>query len=355
MRGPRYFEGLNYTLGDEDSAVEHGILRPGAKHVVAVAGSGGRVVPLLAGAPEILTCVDVSPAQLELTRFRLAALAELEREEYLGLLGYEAMPLPSRLAIARTLGWNTSSGVVERLLESKRGLIYEGRFERMLSLLSRLSQRVLGRHGEMLFGCKNLEEQRRFLATDFPRWRWNLLIMALGNSAVLNALLYRGAFPKKNRPGSHAQIYRSMFDSLLRNTPARCSFFLQMLLLGRLRFAEGYPAECSPEVFVAAKQAARTTSINFVRGDIVRQVASSQEVEFVSLSDVPSFMPQGDAVRVLELMKKGVRRGGIVVMRGHMRLIDPAVAGFSNETRRYQDFIGRERTRLWQIDAFVRA
>jgi S-adenosylmethionine-diacylglycerol 3-amino-3-carboxypropyl transferase len=355
MGKSRYFERLNYTLGDEDSAVEHGMLRPGASHVVAVAGSGGRVVPLLAGAPETLTCVDVSPAQLELTRFRLAAVAEVEREEYLGLLGYEAMPLPRRVEIARALGWNTPSGVVERLLRSRRGLIYEGRFERMLSLLGRLSRRVLGRRGEMLFRCQTSEEQRRFLAGDFPRRRWDLLIFALGNSAVLNALLYRGAFPKKNRPGSHAQIYRSMFDGLLRNSPARLSFFLQMLLLGKLRFAEGYPAECTPEVFAAAKQAAKRARVNFLCGDIVRQVASSRDVEFVSLSDVPSFMLERDAVQVLQAMKGGIRRGGTVVMRGHMRVIDPASDGFSNDAGRYRDLIENEKTGLWQIDAFVRA
>ncbi len=45
------------------------------------------MVPLLGRAPEQLTCVDITPSQLELTRFRLAALAELSRDDYLGLLG----------------------------------------------------------------------------------------------------------------------------------------------------------------------------------------------------------------------------------------------------------------------------
>ena len=40
-----YFERLNYALGDEDTALEFAILPPRARHVVGVAGSGGRLLP----------------------------------------------------------------------------------------------------------------------------------------------------------------------------------------------------------------------------------------------------------------------------------------------------------------------
>ena len=46
-----YFNQLNYTLGNEDTSLELAILPERVGHVFSVAGSGGRVVPLLAKFP----------------------------------------------------------------------------------------------------------------------------------------------------------------------------------------------------------------------------------------------------------------------------------------------------------------
>ena len=349
-----FFGSLNYTLGDEDSMVEHVMLEPGAGEVLAIAGSGARVIPLLARAPERLTCVDISAAQLALTRFRLAAVAELEREDYLGLLGYRPMPVEQRMRIVRTLRSGAETGRIEALIACGEPLIYQGRFERMLRRLARLVGAITGERGRRLFDCDSLDEQRRYLIDGFPRRRWSLVIALLGNSAVLNALLYRGAFPAKNRAGSHAQIYRSLFDRLLNRIEARRSFFLQMIFLGQLRHAEGFPIECSPKVYEAARRAARTTRLDFFQGDIVRCAAGRRDIDFVSLSDVPSFLPDAKARNVLADMKDGLRQGATVAMRGHMRVVKPALAGFSVATDRFRDAIAVETTQLWQIDAYRR-
>ena len=47
--------------------------------------------------------------------------------------------------------------------------IYLGRFERMLQTLHRITRLVTGASARGLFDCADLEEQRRYLATRFPR------------------------------------------------------------------------------------------------------------------------------------------------------------------------------------------
>jgi S-adenosylmethionine-diacylglycerol 3-amino-3-carboxypropyl transferase len=356
---PRYFStAINYTLGDEDSTVELESLGPGIDHVVAVAGSGGRVVPLLARRPGVLTCVDVSDVQLGLTELRIAALRELEREEYAGLLGYEPMPASTRRAIARKLPLSSRArATVEPWLGSGAGdrpLVYEGRFERMLRTLSRVNGWFTRKRGRGLFEQPDLPSQARYVDSEFPTRAWKLVLMLLGNSAALNSLLYRGEFPKQNRPGSAYAIYTAIFDRLFRAIPARKSFFLQMIFFGELRFPEGYPVECSPDVYARAQEGARSGRIEFVRGDVIETVARGPEVGFVSLSDVPSFLPPARERRFLHDMLPGLAPKARVASRGHLRVIEPDAEGFRSVTDDFRKVISAESTQLWDIRLYDR-
>ncbi|HYO72038.1 MAG TPA: DUF3419 family protein [Archangium sp.] len=353
-----YFNHLNYSLGDEDTSVEHHILPPGTENVVAIAGSGGRVIPLLARSPANVTCIDISDTQLALTELRIAALKALEHPDYLGLLGYEEMPAVRRCEIISGLSLSDPARMslqpVVKAIASGERIIYLGRFERMLRTLARLNALFTRQGGRGLFEHQDLESQQRHLESKFPTGAWKLILMLLGNSAVLNSLLYRGDFPKKNRPGSAYSIYRDIFDRLFRTIPARKSFFLQMVFFGELRYREGYLLECDPSVYQAAQQAARSSRIDFVRGDIIQHVQRGRGVGFVSLSDVPSFLPPRRDRGFLAAMKPGLTPGGLVVSRGHLRVVEPDTRDFERVSSRYEQAIAAETTQLWTIDVFQR-
>ncbi|NBW81737.1 DUF3419 family protein, partial [bacterium] len=74
-----YFNTLNYSLANEDTALELGILPEQRRHVLSVAGSGARVLPLFAKSPQRLTCVDLSQEQLFLTELRIESARVLSR------------------------------------------------------------------------------------------------------------------------------------------------------------------------------------------------------------------------------------------------------------------------------------
>ena len=83
-----YFDDLNYTLGNEDSSLEYNLLPKDTKHVLAIAGSGSRILPLLAKHPKKLTCIDTSSLQLYLTELRIETLRSLEYDKFLAFWGY---------------------------------------------------------------------------------------------------------------------------------------------------------------------------------------------------------------------------------------------------------------------------
>lgn len=351
-----YFSGLNYSLGDEDTSVELSMLPEGLAHVMSIAGSGGRALPLLARSPRRLTCVDISIEQLAVTKLRFAALKAFELPRYIEFLGYVPGMSPTE---RRSAFEELELSAIDRDWLAKmfdhlgwEGLVYAGRFERTLITFSRIVKAVLWAKGRQIFDCSDLDSQRRFFENDFPHRRWRLLLMILGNSAVLNSLLYRGQFPRNNLGVSSYVLYESIFHSLYTRLLARRSFFLQMVLLGRVVFEEGLPVECHPAVYERARTALASCDVAFVRGEFLQAAAASAPIDFLSISDVPSFLPDDAAKNYLQALAPILVNGGRIVARAHMRMIPPLMDGYEDATCEYADDVDAETTKLWRINLF---
>ena len=63
----QFFNKLNYTMSNEDTQFEYDLLDYNQGHVLCIAGSGSRVIPLLAKKPKRLSISDYSIEQLALT------------------------------------------------------------------------------------------------------------------------------------------------------------------------------------------------------------------------------------------------------------------------------------------------
>lgn len=355
-----YFDGaaLNYSLGDEDARVEHAMLPEEARQAILIAGCGSRLLPALARRPQKLHLVDTSDAQLCLTELRLAALRTLEHGEYVAFLGYNPTALRpeqrKQMFLALPLSRHTQAQLTELFAQSGwQPIAYLGRFERMLKTLSRLNALITGKRGRDIFECRNLAEQTKYLETKFPRLAWKILIAVAGNSNFLNAILYRGEFPKKNRVESYYSIYKEIFDGLFARFPARESFFLQMVFFGHIPFPEGYPIECSPATFRAAKAALNATDVVLHKKDFFDFIAMADgSTDFLSLSDLPSFLPDVQARSYLQRAAPSLSPDALVVARGHMRLVEPVLDGFRDVTRTFAPITAEDRTMLWKFRVF---
>lgn len=352
-----YFKHLNYTLGDEDAATEMNMLTEGGEHVFAIADCGSRIVPLLAREPRKLTCVDISPDQLAVTRLRIALLRQVDRDVYCQFLGYtHGMTPRARQTLFSGLDLEDPYRAVleEMLTRIYWGpLVYEGKFERMLITLSKVTRTVLGKACERLFEVGDVRTQAAYFRRDFPRLRWKLVLALLGNSTALNSLLYKGDFPEKNIPKSYLRIYSEIFERLLTQFPARSNFFLQLIFLGHIRFEEGLPIECHPDVYARAQAHVKSCEVHFIEGDVLTSFgATGGNIDYLSLSDVPSFLPDETAQHCLQRARPYMRTGGLAVIRGHVRLVRPLLEGFLDDSSRFADITSRETTGLWHIRAF---
>ena len=353
-----YFKNLNYTLGDEDAAIEMALLPQRCQAVAMVAGSGGRVIPMLSREPQHFTCVDIAPEQLFLTELRVATLRALSHEEFLAYWGYPPvdMDAKTRQTVFSSL---PLPGPTRQYLETffrkiKYGPpVYQGRFEKMMGTLSRVNRIFTGKRGRALFETRTLSEQVDYYGGSFPHRALKFVLFLMGNATVLNALLYRGAFPKKNLPDSTYRVYARLFESLFTTQLARESFFLQLVFFGRIQYPEGNPLECDPDVYHRAQAALAHSDVQYVHGDILEFMADHREdIDFLVLSDVPSFLAEPQDTAFLQIIRPGMRLGGTILTRGHLRIAHPETQGYEIVSQDHSEIIKRERTQLWQIDLY---
>jgi S-adenosylmethionine-diacylglycerol 3-amino-3-carboxypropyl transferase len=361
MNNLKYFHDLNYTLTNEDTALEFALLPKQAKHAWCLAGSGGRALALLAKQPRRLTCVDISKDQLRLIRLRIESLRTFSHDEFLAFWGYQpviAEPSIRKEMFQRLKLAQDDYEYFTRLFEliEWQSLLYCGRWEQTFKKLSYISRLITGPSVLGIFECRNIDEQRKFLKENFPKLRWAIVLALLGNASVFNAVLYKGHFPRKNIPKSHFSFYRDVFNHLFQNTLARENFFLQLSFFGKINFPEANPVECKPELYEAAQEALKKTEIRLLQGDLIEQVRATDEpIDFLTCSDVPSYFRGQLEKTFLQDMLPSVQAGGLIVLRHYLRIPENMnTAGLLDITQRFTNLISAEKVGVYTTQVFAK-
>ncbi len=356
-----YFTKLNYTLANEDTNFELKILPENPSHIFSVAGSGGRVLPLLAKNPTLVTCVDVSQEQLYLTEMRMESVRALNYEDFLAFWGYPPRSATSeerRDLFQKIKLTQPAKEYLTKLFNSKKwdSILYDGKWERTFSKLSKINRKITGTKGAELFHALTLKEHQDYLEREFPKKAWSLVLFALGNAGVFNTLLYKGHFPKKNIDQSFYKFYEQSFKKLFKQGLARENFFLQLLFFGKIIFSEGVPIEANPEVFRAAKAALLKTEVRYKLGDLLENSEKvDRAIDFFSFSDVPSYFKGETEKNFLQRILKKMAPGGLAVVRNYLHIPEQTdTTGFATVTGEYTSDIENEKVGVYLIDIYRR-
>lgn len=356
MGNKNYFNNLNYTLGNEDSSLEYEVLPNNANHVFSVAGSGSRILPLLAKKPKKLTCVDTSYEQLCLTELRIESLRTLDYENFLAFWGYppkSLSPLDRKKAFENINLSPKANKFLRQLFEINNwdSLLYVGRWERTFIKLSRINRLFTGKKGAKLFEYKTSSDYYNYLKNGFPHLAWRLTVLLLGNAAVFNTFLYKGHFPKKNIPGNLYSFYINSFKRLFNQGPARNNFLLQLLFFGKLLFPEGNPIECNVKVFSLAKEGIKKSSIAYIHGDFIEEaIKSSKPIDFVSFSDIPSYFSGDTEKTFLSKIHRNLASDCMLVIRNYLHIPkDTETKGYKDITSQYKNLIENEKIQMYVI------
>jgi S-adenosylmethionine:diacylglycerol 3-amino-3-carboxypropyl transferase len=299
-----YFNDFNYSLANEDTWVELNLAKPNLESIFAVCGSGSRSVPLLSLNPKELHVTDLSLNQLRLFQLRLAAIKNLDYEEYLFFLGYlkslektnssvERIRLFERLQLSSLEKeyWRQRQDIW-----SPNGFIYLGRWEKHFMMLGRVFQQLSFSDLKPIFAANSLAEQKELVKKHWPKSLFKLYTKLVLNSYVSNKLLYKGAYAgsDKRRTSSMtpSELIFHEFNDLFENTWVRSNYFLQLIFLNEIHFAEAYPAEANKDIFNKVKMS--QTKVFYHEKNLL-DLAKEKPHNFYSLSDTFSYLSNEQA------------------------------------------------------------
>ncbi len=354
--GQKYFTGLNYTLGNEDTTVEIELIKKNRpKSIFSICGSGGRSIPLMHSGAIDLALSDLSQEQLFLAQLRLSTYKDLTYEDFLLFWGYYPYGDDNNTNQRKELFYKLHLMPETRDFFSKvfdeinfESLLYLGKWERTFAVFAKVNRFLLGKDHDRILRFDKLEDQVNYYKNSFPMRKWRMLIHILGNKAMFNALLYKGDFITKNSPLSHFDYYFQAFERLFTRDLAQKSFFLQLCFYGKIKSLPGVPVEASSETHERIKGSECT--VEYLKEDFVSYLSKGlKQYDFLSLSDVPSYF-QGQLEKdYMQKIRPGLAPGAIIVTRYYLRKSDCDLTGYLDITDSHIKLIELEKVQMYDI------
>lgn len=355
----KYFTGLNYTLGNEDTTVEFKMTeRLLPKSIFSICGSGGRALPLQTKNTEYIAMGDLSLEQLHLCSLRNATYHQLEHNDFLKFWGYFPYLADDNKNFRKITFYQLKLDLEVKSFFEKvfleldfESVLYLGKWERTFSVLAKINRTFLGENFDKILKFDELPDQIAYYQSQFPINKWRAVIFLLGNKSMFNALLYKGDFIEKNSKLSHFEYYFNAFNRLFTGQLAKESFFLQLCFYGKINSLEGVPIEASVSAFNRVRQS--NAVINYVCADFVSYLSKGEKkFDFLSLSDVPSYF-KGDLERdFMQKIKPALNNKAVIVIRYYLRVSFVDLSGFLDVTEEYKELIESEKVQMYDIKVY---
>ena len=359
MTTKEYFYALNYTLANEDTEFEYELTRKlKPKKIISVCGSGSRCFPLLSDQTEELFLVDLSKEQLKLAKLRAETIKQFSYDEFILFWGYppyrpnENQQKRKELFKALELDLELTN-FFKSLFEYQKweSILYIGKWEKTFNFFSKIVTKVLSeKTRDELFNFNDINEQRNYVKNKFPRLKWKLIMSILGNKALFNALLYKGDFIKKNVDETYIQYYDKAFNHLMEHDLVRKSYFMQLCYYGSIVYPQGNLLEGKEKTFKEMKKHLKRVKIHYLEKDIISAIADETDIDFVSLSDVPSYF-SGDLERnFFQIIKSGLAKDAVVINRNYLRIPNSDHSGYQDISSSFQAELADEKVQMYRIE-----
>ena len=227
---------LNYSSSNEDSRSELKALQIAeGDSVLCITGSGGRPLDLLIENPAVIVSIDFDPCQNFLLELKLAAIKHLEYEEFVGFLGVHSSEKREETynSIRNILSAEARRYWDSNLRMIKKGIIYQGRWERSFRLLARMVSLVRPKLVGKLFSCNDIDEQFKIWHEKWDDRLWRSFLRLISSKIVWKYGLGDPGFYKYVPDNFSIYLYLvNKFNSAFENMVVSKSPFARLLFLG---------------------------------------------------------------------------------------------------------------------------
>lgn len=306
-----FFSRLSYSFGNEDWLTERRALK--IKHgdrILCITASGDRPLNLLLDDCHEVVSIDANCIQNHLLHLKIAAMQELDYEQYLAFLGATASESRGDILPGVVNAMNSESGLywLKNKQSIAKGILYQGALEKWVGKISFLMRGMRGAKIQKLFESESLEMQKDFIAKKWDRFYWrkffDVALPFFSRVFLKDPGLYANIDPSI-QPSSY--LYHRM-NACLTHSLARENPLLSLLFKGKVG-KEAFPPYLTPDGFKIIKQ--RLHRISTKTSDLIGYLESvpASSFDVFSLSDVASYIPESDFVRLMHAIHRAAKPG----------------------------------------------
>lgn len=210
--------------------------------ILSIASAGDNTFSLLTADPELVVAADLNSGQLNLMRLKIAAISELNQEEYLAFSGFTKATkrVETYLRIRSKLNTEAKNFWDSKKQEIELGIIFCGKFERYFALFHQKVLPFIHRKKTInqLFENKIESEQLKFYSEKWNNFSWKLLVKIFFSKAVMGRFGRDPAFLKEVKVPVSEFIYKKA-QQHLSSVACQENYFLSYILRGN--FDNGLP------------------------------------------------------------------------------------------------------------------
>jgi S-adenosylmethionine-diacylglycerol 3-amino-3-carboxypropyl transferase len=325
--------------------------------LVSICSAGDNALALLTCDPARVIAYDLSPAQLECLKIRIAAFRLLDHAELLGLMGSRQAADRGALfdRAAATLSVTSQAfWAPRRDLVVAHGLGGIGKFERYFRLFRRYLLPLVHDRAtiDALLASRPQTERERFLQERWSTWRWRLLMSLFFSRFTMGRLGRDPAFFDQAKGSVAAHVARRIVHAGVDLDPAE-NPFLHWILRGT--HGAALPLAWREENFAIIRD--RLDRLDLRLGPIDAVARTSDKIDGFNLSDIFEYMDDATFAavygRLLDAATRGARLAywNMMVPRRLPAAFAPRVRGVPDAERSgkaadkaffYSDFVVEE-------------
>ena len=310
---------INYSSCNEDTFSELKALNININDVVlAITGSGGRALDLLIANPKKIISIDINPLQNYLLELKIAAIKNLRYERYLEFLGLRESK--HRISLYRQIcsclspqARNFWDGQPKMI---KRGVLYQGRWERYFKMLAIVVKIFRRKKLKRLFSFVDIENQRKFCKKHWNTKGWKFFLNFVCRCFFLKFIFKDPGFyqyvPKNFPTGEY--VFNSM-SKTLDTYLAKENHFLSLLILNRYTNEKALPIYLMQKNYSLLKE--NISRVEIVTDSLQNYLGNLPEksINKFSLSDISSFTSDEEYLSILESCIRVAMSRGLICLR----------------------------------------
>ena len=260
---------IGYANCWEDPDILQAALQVGPGDTALSITSGGcNTLSLLLHDPARVVALDFNPNQNHLLRLKMAALALLDHDQKLELLGVRPSRkriehytrVRSALTAEARMFWDDHLGMIEH------GVLYQGRLERYMQLFGKLIGGMLGpRRIVEFFECADEATQKAYYFRHIDGLRWRSLFDVFFSKAVITRAKDKNHFRYVDLD-HFGKRFRARAQHLLTDLPIGPNYFMALILLGKFHSERHVPPYLLEENHQILRE--RLDRLELVTGDL---------------------------------------------------------------------------------------